>query len=159
ALGVQLGAVEPTLERFHEFLLRNAQVRSFAEWWDQYVEQAVIAADYGRYRQVLFLVGSLLRRLGRKKEDHDSDRKRESFMWTRMKEPRAKRNPNPADALHICGAIHSVSDVAEYGAGSAARWDIPPRTKTPWLYGLIPSSHAAIDWQFHFPPGTVTLAE
>jgi hypothetical protein len=159
ALGVQLGSVEPTLERFHEFLLRNAQVRSFAEWWDQYVEQAVIAADYDRYRQVLFLVGSLLRRLGRKKEDHESDRKRESFMWTRMKEHLAKRKLRPADALHICGAIHSVSDVAEYGAGSAARWDIPARTKTPWLYGLIPSSHAAIDWQFHFPPGTVTLAE
>ena len=44
-------------------------------------------------------------------------------------------------------------------AASKKRWDIPPRTSTTWLYGLIPSSHAAIDHQFHFPPGTVTLSE
>jgi hypothetical protein len=158
AVGVQLGEVEPTLERFHEFLLKNAQVRSFAEWWDQYVEQAVIGADYDSYRHVLFLVGSLLRRLGRKQEDHETDRKRERYMWTRMKEHLAQRKLKPGDALHICGAVHAVSDVEEYGA-AGPRWEIPPRTPTPWLYGLIPSSHAAIDWQFHFPPGTVTLAE
>src|SRR5207237_5750470 len=65
---------------------------------------------------------------------------------------------DPADALHICGAAHSASDVIEFGVESAATWDIPERTSTPWLYGLLPSSHAAIDWQFGFPPGTVTLA-
>src|SRR5204862_3997526 len=32
-------------------------------------------------------------------------------------------------------------------------------TDTKWLFGLIPSSHTAIDRQFHFPPGTVTLSE
>jgi len=159
ALGVQLGDVEPTRERFHDFLLKNAQVRSFAEWWDQYVEQAVIGADYDTYRHVLFLVGSLLRRLGRKKQDDESDRRRERYMWTRMKEHLAERKLGPGDALHICGAIHAVSDVEEFGTVTAARWEIPARTQTPWLYGLIPSSHAAIDWQFQFPPGTVTLAE
>ncbi len=159
ALGVQLGDLEPTRERFHEFLLKNAQVRSFAEWWDQYVEQAVIAADYGTYRQVLFLVGSLLRRLGRKQEDEESDRQRERFMWTRMKEHLEQRRLEPGDALYLCGAIHAVSDVEEFGARNPLRWTIPARTATPWLYGVIPSSHTAIDWQFHFPPGTVTMAE
>jgi hypothetical protein len=159
AVGVQMGDLEPTFERFHEFLLKNAQVRYFAEWWDQYVEQAVIGGDYATYRHVLFLVGSLLRRLGRKQEDHDSDRRRERYMWTRMKEHLAKHKIDPRDALHICGAIHSVSDVEEYGAGNDNRWEIPPRTGTPWLYGLIPSSYRAIDWQFNFPPGTVTLAD
>jgi hypothetical protein len=159
ALGVQLGDVEPTLERFHDFLLQNARVRSFAEWWDQYVEGVVLGADYGTYRHVLFLVGSLLRRLGRKQKDHDEDRQRERYMWTRMKEHLASRHWGPQDALYVCGAVHAVSDVEEFGSASPVRWTIPPRTKTAWLYGLIPSSYRAIDWQFHFPPGTITLAE
>src|SRR5262249_10906298 len=77
----------------------------------------------------------------------------------RMKEHLAEKKIKPADAMYICGAVHAVSDVEEYGSGSKKRWDIPPRTSTTWLYGLIPSSHAAIDHQFHFPPGTVTLSE
>jgi hypothetical protein len=159
AVGVQLGAVEPTFEQFHAFLLQNARVRYFAEWWDQYVEQAVIGGDYATYQQVLFLVGSLLRRLGRKPEDHEEDRQRERFMWTRMKEYLAENKVEPGDALHLCGAIHAVSDVEEFGSGSPARWQIPPRTGTTWLYGLIPSSYTAIDHQFRLPPGTVTLSE
>jgi hypothetical protein len=159
AVGVQVGAVEPTFEQFHAFLLQNARVRTFAEWWDQYVEQAVIGGDYATYRQVLFLVGSLLRRLGRKPEDHEEDRQRERFMWTRMKEYLAEKKIEPGDALHVCGAVHAVSDVEEFGSGSPARWTIPPRTGTTWLYGLIPSSYTAIDHQFRLPPGTVTLSE
>ena len=99
-----MGGVEPTFERFHEFLLKNARVRYFAEWWDQYVEQAVVGADYDNYRQVLFLVGSLLRRLGRKDKDHEEDRQRERFMWTRMKEYLAAKKIKPSEALYICGA-------------------------------------------------------
>src|SRR5947209_10052090 len=159
AVGVQVGVVEPTFEQFHTFLLQNARVRYFAEWWDQYVEQAVVGGDYATYRQVLFLVGSLLRRLGRKQEDHEEDRQRERFMWTRMKDYLADKKVEPGDAVYVCGAVHAVSDVEEFGTARPTRWDIPPRTATKWLYGLIPSSHAAIDHQFHFPPGTVTLAE
>jgi hypothetical protein len=159
AVGVQVGEVEPTFEQFHTFLLQNARVRSFAEWWDQYVEQAVIGSDYATYRQVLFLVGSLLRRLGRKQPDHEEDRRRERFMWTRMKDSLAGKQVEPGDALYVCGAVHAVSDVEEFGTARPARWEIPPRTATKWLYGLIPSSHAAIDRQFRLPPGTVTLDE
>jgi hypothetical protein len=159
AVGVQVGEVEPTFEQFHTFLLQNARVRSFAEWWDQYVEQAVIGGDYTTYRQVLFLVGSLLRRLGRQQPDHEADRRRERFMWTRMKDYLAGKKVEPADALYVCGAVHAVSDVEEFGTARPARWEVPPRTATKWLYGLIPSSHAAIDRQFRLPPGTVTLAE
>jgi Family of unknown function (DUF5682) len=159
ALGVQMGNLEPTLERFTEFLLQNARVHSFAEWWDQYVEQAVLTADYATYRQVLFLIGSILRRLGRRDEDRESDRNRERYMWARMKETLAQRGVAPSQALYICGAVHAVSEIEEFGSASIAQYTIPPRTATVWLYGIIPSSHAAIDWQFHFPQGTVTLSE
>lgn len=158
AVGVQVGDLEPTFDRFREFLLQNARVRYFAEWWDQYVEQAVVGADYETYRGVLFLVGSLLRRLGQKPEDLEDDRRRERFMWTRMKEYLNAKKIAPHDAIHVCGAIHAVSDIEEFGVGNQLHAEIPPRTATPWLYGVIPSSHAAIDAQFHFPPGTVTLS-
>ncbi len=159
AVGVQIGSVEPTFAQFREFLLRNAQVRHFAEWWDQYVEQPLIGHDYTTYRQVMCLVGSLLRRLGRQEADHASDRQRERFMWTRIKDYLAQHNIAPEQALYVCGAIHAVSDIPEYGTGNDFRWEIPPRTDTKWLYGMIPSSYVAIEHQFHFPPGTVTLAD
>ncbi|MHC5542147.1 DUF5682 family protein, partial [Singulisphaera rosea] len=159
SVGIQVGAIEPTFPLFHEFLLANARVRYFAEWWDQFVEQPVLASDYATYRQVMFLIGSLFRRLGRRDEDHESDRRRERFMWTRMKAYLSEHRTDPRDALHICGAIHAVSDVAEYGAENPLRWEIPAKTSTSWLYGVVPSSYAAIDAQFHFPPGTVTLAD
>jgi len=38
-------------------------------------------------------------------------------------------------------------------------WDIPDRTSTKWLYGVIPSSFVAIEYQFRLPAGTVSLAE
>lgn len=76
-----------------------------------------------------------------------------------MKEYLAQHRIDPRDALHTAGAAHTASDVEEFGVGSDKRWDIPPRTKTPWLYGLIPSSYAAIDHQFGFPAGTVTLSD
>ena len=36
---------------------------------------------------------------------------------------------------------------------------IPPRSRTAWHYGLIPSSYGAICHQFGHPRGAVTLAE
>lgn len=158
ALGVQVGNLEPTFDLFREFLLKNARVRHFSEWWDQYVEQPLTGASYATYRQVLFLVGSLIRRLGIRERDREEDRQRERFMWSRMKAHLKQHRIDPADALHVCGAAHSASDVEEFGVRSRAVWDVPARTTTPWLYGVLPSSHAAIDWQFGFPPGTITLA-
>ncbi len=159
AVGVELGVIEPTFDLFLAFLLRNANVRHFTEWWNQYVEEAVIGTDYHTYRQVMFLVGSLLRRLGRKDADVEVDRQRERYMWTRMKQHLTAGSIDPADALYICGAAHAASDVAEFGLGSSVVWDIPERTNTKWLYGLIPSSFAAIEYQFGHPAGTVALAE
>lgn len=159
AVGVQVGQIEPTFPLFHDFLLKNARVRYFAEWWDRYVEQPLLTSDYETYRQVMALVGSLLRRLGRKAEHTESDRQRERFMWTRMKDHLAAHKVDPRDALHVCGAIHAVSDVEEYGSASAVRWEPPAASGTAWLYGLLPSSYRSIDWQFRLPPGTVTLAD
>ena len=46
-----------------DLVLQNARVKHFSEWWDQYVEQAIIGQDFTTYRQVMFLVGSLIRRV------------------------------------------------------------------------------------------------
>ncbi|MES2706775.1 MAG: DUF5682 family protein [Verrucomicrobiota bacterium] len=159
ALAVELGDSEPTLHEFTDILLRNARVAHYSEWWDQYVEEAVIGADYTHYREVFFLVGSLIRRLGRRDEDIAEDELRERFMWTRMKQHLAARNLPPEDALYICGSAHAASRVEEFGAGSPVLWDIPARTKTEWLYGLLPSSYAAIERQFAHPAGSASLAE
>jgi hypothetical protein len=159
AIGVQVGRMEPTFDAFLEVLLKNARVRHFAEWWDQYVEQAVLGASFETYRHVMFLVGSLLRRLGRREDDRRVDRLRERFMWTRMKQHLAAKGIAPADAMYICGAAHAASDVEEFGTQSDAVWAIPERTSTKWLYGLIPSSFAAIEHQFGNPAGTVSMCE
>lgn len=159
AIGVEMGRLEPTFDAFLQFLLRNARVRHFAEWWDQYVEQAIIGADYATYRAVMFLVGSLMRRLGRKDQDRETDLLRERYMWTRMKQHLAASGVAPGDAIYLCGAVHAVSEVPEFGTRTDARWDIPAPTATAWLYGLIPSSYVAIERQFRHPPGTVALAD
>ncbi len=159
AVGVTVGSLEPTFEVFLQFLLRNSNTRHFAEWWDQYVERAIVDADYATYRQVMFLIGSLIRHLGRREADVAEDRLREKYMWTRMKQHMRQEGIDPHDALYICGAAHASSDVPEFGLGSAEEWEIPPRTNTRWLFGLIPSSYAAIEYQFSHPAGTVALAE
>jgi len=167
ALGVESGEVRPTLDAFVDALLRNAQVKHYAEWWQQYVEGSVIGASYQDYRRVYLMIGSLLRRLGRRQEDTDSDRLRERYMWTRMKSYLRTNQIAASDAIYICGAVHAVSDVEEFGTvrnvngkivENAATWDIPARSLTPWLYGLIPSNFAAIEVQFGHPRGTITLA-
>ncbi len=159
AVGLQLGDIKPTFDQFLQFLLRNANTRHFAEWWDQYVEQAIIGSDYAAYRQVMFLIGSLFRRLGTTPDDQRKDELRERYMWTRIKQHLAASKIDPKDALYICGAAHTASYVEEFGLHSETLWDIPPCTSTKWLYGLIPSSFAAIEYQFGNPAGTVSLAE
>ncbi|MBD2169120.1 hypothetical protein H6G04_32660 [Calothrix membranacea FACHB-236] len=159
AVGVEVGSLIPTFDQFLSFLLRNSNTRHFSEWWDEYVETAIIGADYETYRQVMFLIGSLMRRLGSRDKDIEIDRQRERYMWTSMKKHMAAHNIAPAEAIYICGAAHSASDVEEYSVTNNNLWEIPERTQTKWLYGLIPSSFAAIEYQFHHPAGTVSLAE
>ncbi len=131
----------------------------FSEWWDQFVEEAIIEGDYPSYRQVMFLIGSLFRRLGATAPDLRRDELRERYMWTRMKRHLRDRSIEPRDALYICGAAHSASRVPEFGAESPNLWEIPPPSETTWLYGLIPSSYGAICHQFSHPQGAVTLDE
>jgi hypothetical protein len=80
-------------------------------------------------------------------------------MWTRIKDYLRDHKIQPSEAMYICGAIHAVSDVEEFGTTTSLTWEIPPRTSTAWLYGLIPSSYSAIEHQFRHPAGTITLAE
>ena len=77
-------------------------------------------ADHDTYRQVMFLIGSLFRRLApgdphRVRVDED----RERYMWTRMREHLAATGTDPADCLYVCGAFHAASRVAEFGVDGA----------------------------------------
>jgi hypothetical protein len=159
AVGIEMGNLTPSFEEFLTFLLRNANTRHFAEWWDQYVEQPLIGADYGTYRQVMVLVGSLMRRLGRRDPEQESDCLRERHMWTRIKQHLQTNQIAPQDTIFICGAFHAIQEVEEFGTGNEQVWEIPDQTETKWLYGLIPSSFMAIEYQFNHPAGTVALAE
>ncbi|MFD4974759.1 hypothetical protein [Streptomyces sp. NPDC058424] len=162
AVGVELGDLRPRFAELEEHLLRHGRVRHWSEWWHQYVEVPLgdSAADHDTYRQVMLLVGSLFRRLApgdgaRVRVDED----RERYMWTRMREHLAATGTDPADCLYVCGAFHAVSRVEEFGVhGSTDTFTISPRTATTWQYGLIPSSHAAIEAQFGLAAGSVSIA-
>lgn len=159
AVGVEVGSLMPSFDLFRQVLLKNARVRYFSEWWDQYVEEAIIEGDYAAYRQVMFLVGSLFRRLGTTESDRHSNELRERHMWTRIKKHLFAWGIDPRDAIYVCGAAHAASYVPEFGLESNAVWEIPRPSGTTWHYGLLPSSYSAICHQFGHPRGAVTLAE
>ncbi|MEU8611608.1 DUF5682 family protein [Actinoplanes sp. NPDC048791] len=160
AVGVELGDLRPRFAELEEHLLRHGRVRHWSEWWDQYVEQPLAGADHATYRQVMVLIGSLFRRL----TPHDTrlhaiDEDRERHMWTRIREHLAAGGADRADCLYVCGAFHAASRVPEAGSDpSAPDFTIPPPTGSKWLYGLIPSSHSAIEAQFELAPGSVSIA-
>ncbi|MBO2465851.1 DUF5682 family protein [Actinomadura violacea] len=160
AVGIEIGELRPGFAELEEHLLRHGKVRHWSEWWDQYVEQPLAGADHATYRQVMVMIGSLFRRLrpseaARRERDED----RERYMWTRMREHLAASGADPADCLYVCGAFHAASRVEQFGLASDAEpFEITPRTGTRWQYGLIPSSHSAIEAQFGLAPGSVSIA-
>ncbi|MEO3804944.1 DUF5682 family protein [Nonomuraea sp. B1E8] len=158
AVGVEIGDLRPRFAELEEHLLHHGKVRHWSEWWDQYVEQPLSGADYDTYRQVMVLIGSLFRRLTPDGDRLAVDEDRERYMWTRMREHLAASGADPGDCLYVCGAFHAASRVEEFGLDSTATFEISPRTGTTWLYGLIPSSHSAIEAQFGLAPGSVSIA-
>ncbi|MFI1417721.1 hypothetical protein ACH4VX_06960 [Streptomyces sp. NPDC020731] len=160
AVGVGIGDLRPRFAELEEHLLRHGKVRHWSEWWHQYVEVPLGDSDHDTYRQVMFLIGSLFRRLApgegsRLRVDED----RERYMWTRMREHLAASGTDPEDCLYVCGAFHAASRVEEFGVrGGSDTFTISPRTATTWQYGLIPSSHAAIEAQFGLAAGSVSIA-
>lgn len=159
AVGVEIGDLRPRFAELEEHLLRHGKVRHWSEWWHQYVEVPLGDGDHDTYRQVMFLIGSLFRRVApgdgaRVRVDED----RERYMWTRMREHLAATGTDPEDCLYVCGAFHAASRVEEFGVHGADTFEISPRTATTWQYGLIPSSHAAIEAQFGLAPGSVSIA-
>jgi hypothetical protein len=160
AVGVELGDLRPRFAELEEHLLRHGKVRHWSEWWDQYVEQPLAGADHETYRQVMVLIGSLFRRLA----PHDSaryadDEDRERYMWTRIRAHLQATGTDRADGLYICGAFHAASRVEEFGsAPGTPDFQITPPTSTDWQYGLIPSSHSAIEAQFGLAQGSVSIA-
>ncbi|WP_169949793.1 hypothetical protein [Microbispora sp. H11081] len=160
AVGVEIGDLRPRFAELEKHLLHHGKVRHWSEWWDQYVEQPLTGADHDTYRQAMALIGSLFRRLRPDGDAHLTvDEERERHMWTRIREHLAESGADPADCLYVCGAFHAVSTVAEFGLRSEAPpYAIAPRTGTRWLYGLIPSSHSAIEAQFGLAQGSVSIA-
>ncbi|RKN39597.1 hypothetical protein [Micromonospora endolithica] len=160
AVGVEIGDLRPGFAELETHLLHHGKVRHWSEWWDQYVEQPLAAADHDTYRQVMVLIGSLFRRLRpARPEKQERDEDRERYMWTRIREHLAASGADPADCLHVCGAFHAASRVAQFGlAPDAPAYEIEPRTATRWRYGLIPSSHSAIEAQFGLAGGSVSIA-
>lgn len=159
AVGVEIGDLRPRFAELEEHLLHHGKVRHWSEWWHQYVELPLGGSDHDTYRQVMFLIGSLFRRLApgdprRVRVDED----RERYMWTRMREHLAASGADPADCLYVCGAFHAASRVAEFGVGGSDGFVISPRSATKWQHGLIPSSHAAIEAQFGLAAGSVSIA-
>ena len=159
AIGLQIGATQPTFSEFVDVLLRNAKVRHYGEWWTQYVEGPTLSADYTTYRQVFFLVGSLLRRIGITDRDRGADVERERYMWLRIREYLQKHKVDPKDTMYVCGAIHAVSPIPEFGHRGGSDWKIPPRTDSKWFYGIVPSSYTAIERQFDMPAGEISIAQ
>ncbi|MGV9533708.1 DUF5682 family protein [Streptosporangium sandarakinum] len=160
AVGVEIGDLRPGFAELEAYLLHHGKVRHWSEWWDQYVEQPLAGADHDTYRQAMALVGSLFRRLRPSSGDRLAvDEERERYMWARIREHLAASGADPAECLYVCGAFHAVSRVAEFGLESAAPpYTVTPRTATQWLYGLIPSSHSAIEAQFGLAQGSVSIA-
>ncbi|WP_433221059.1 DUF5682 family protein [Microtetraspora malaysiensis] len=159
AVGIEIGDLRPRFAELEAHLLHHGKVRHWSEWWDQYVEQPLTGADYDAYRQVMVLIGSLFRRLRPSEDERVSrDEERERYMWTRMREHLAASGADPADCLYVCGAYHAASRVEQFGLASDAPYEIGPRTGTRWLYGLIPSSHSAIEAQFGLASGSVSIA-
>ncbi|GAB4588152.1 DUF5682 family protein [Nocardia sp. IFM 10818] len=156
AVGIEIGDLRPRFAELEEHLLHHGKVRHWSEWWDQYVEQPLADADYDTYRQVMVMIGSLFRRLRRGSTAEDEDRER--YMWTRMREHLSANDIDPSKALYICGAAHAASPVEQFGIDSDAPFEISPRSATSWHYGLIPSSHSAIEAQFGLAGGAVSIA-
>ncbi|KAB2350891.1 DUF5682 family protein [Actinomadura rudentiformis] len=161
AVGIEIGDLRPGFAELEAYLLHHGKVRHWSEWWDQYVEQPLADADYATYRQVMVLIGSLFRRLrpdaGDRTRARDEDRER--YMWTRMREHLATSGADPEQCLYICGAFHAASRVEQFGLrAEVTEFEISPRTATRWQYGLIPSSHSAIEAQFGLASGSVSIA-
>ncbi|WP_237755137.1 DUF5682 family protein [Nocardia nova] len=156
AVGLEIGDLRPRFAELEEHLLHHGKVRHWSEWWDQYVEQPLADADYDTYRQVMVMIGSLFRRLRRGSTVEDEDRER--YMWTRMREHLTAGGIDPAQALYVCGAAHAATPVEEFGVDSQVTFEISPRSATTWHYGLIPSSHSAIEAQFGLAGGAVSIA-
>ncbi|GAA0348293.1 DUF5682 family protein [Actinoallomurus spadix] len=159
AVGIEIGDLRPRFAELEAHLLHHGKVRHWSEWWDQYVEQPLTGADYDTYRQVMVMIGSLFRRLRPERDArHDRDEDRERYMWTRMREHLAASGADPARCLYVCGAFHAASRVEQFGLRADTPYEITPRTATRWQYGLIPSSHSAIEAQFGLAPGSVSIA-
>jgi len=160
AVGVEIGDLRPRFAELEEYLLHHGKVRHWSEWWDQFVEQPLVGADYDTYRQVMTLIGSLFRRLT--PPDSRSlviDEDRERYMWTRIREHLVSSGADPATCMYVCGAFHASSRVEEFGLNAPPTdFAISERSETVWQYGLIPSSHSAIEAQFGLAPGSVSIA-
>ncbi|MDH5676547.1 MAG: AAA family ATPase [Myxococcales bacterium] len=83
----------------HDVLLDNARMTHFEEWSNLYIEEPTIAASTFSYRQVMFLIGCLFRRMGSSEHHRDEMRLRDRYMWTRIHAELDRTGIDPADWL------------------------------------------------------------
>lgn len=156
---MELGRFEPTFAAFRDVLLDNARMSHFEEWNNLYIEEPTISANTATYREVMYLVGSLFRRLGSDPRHREEMRRRDRFMWSRVHRLLAETGIAPDRAVFICGAAHTCNDdVPEFGVGAALDFVDDPPTETVYHHGLVPSSFSAIEDQFGYVRGAVSLA-
>ena len=157
---LEVGSIVPSFAAFHDLLLANARMSHFEEWSNLYIEEPSMDVSTLSYRQMMYFVGSLFRRMGTTEHNRNEIRSRDRYMWTRIKQALKETKISPEDAIFICGAAHTANDdVAEFGVDSTELFEIPEQTPTQYHYGLVPTSYASIERQFGHARGAVGLAE
>ena len=156
---LELGRLVPSFSAFRNILLENARMSHFEEWSNFYIEEPTINASTQTYRQVMYLVGSLFRRMGSTPHHREEIRRRDRYMWTQIHEQLERTGVDPTDAVFICGAAHTCNDeVPEWGVASSERYEFPKLTSTHYGYGVVPSSYSSIERQFGYGKGAISLA-
>ncbi len=144
--------IYPTKEGFVELLLSKANVHHFSEWWLEIVENTLLDLSYKNFRQIMILIGSVFRRLGAKDHIENITRKRDVFMWNKVKNILRSKKIQPTDAVFICGASHAIKMVEEWGIGGKKGKNELLDTSN-WKYGIIQSDFLIVDAQFGQLPG------
>ena len=139
--------IYPSKEGFVELLLAKANVYHFSEWWLDIVENTLLDLSYENFRQVMILIGSVFRRLGAKDNIDTITRKRDTFMWNKMKGILSRKKIQPAHAIFICGASHAIKMVEEWGIEGKKSKNESIDTSN-WKYGIIQSDFLMVDAQF-----------
>ena len=146
------GDIYPSREGFVNLLLAKANVSHFSEWWLDIVENTLLDISYENFRQIMLLIGSVFRRLGAKDSVENITKKRDIFMWNKIRDVLVQKKIQASDCIFICGAAHAVKMVDEWGInGKKSKNETTDNSN--WKYGLMQSDFLTVDQQFGQLPG------